>query len=63
MKLTAKGLTEGEDAILDALEHTPSDRCFLGRLYRDGRNESQGYSESMEFAIEPGDFARIATLA
>jgi hypothetical protein len=36
VKLTAKELTEQEDAILDALEHTPSDRRFLGMLYRDG---------------------------
>lgn len=36
MNLTPEQLTAKEDAILDALEHTPGDRTFRGKLYRDG---------------------------
>jgi hypothetical protein len=36
MKMTARALRAREDKILGALEHSPGDNTFRGRLYRDG---------------------------
>ena len=43
MTLTPRQLGARENAILDALEHIPGDKTFLGKLYRDGVPTPQVY--------------------
>jgi hypothetical protein len=43
VKLTSKELRARENAIFDALEHTPGDKTFLNLLYRDGVPTPKAY--------------------